>query len=332
MTDRILAVRGDGIGDVVLAEPAIRALAADGDVTLLCSAAGLPAAELVPSVSRTLVHDLPWIRADAAVVDAETTQRLVAAVRDLRVDRAVIFTSAGQAALPTALLLRLAEVPFIAARSLDHAGPLLDVRLSHDPPEHEVERNLELVEALGLPAPFDRRLKLRTEEPRISLPSGSVVVHPGATVATRTLTTEQWCAAIDMLARAGHPVVVTGVRGEPLAEAVRNAPGVAVDLVGRTSLPQLAGVLQSAEVLCIGHAGPMQLAAAVGTPVVATLPSSLPHERWRPWMVEHTIVWHVDPRCAGCARSRCRDHPAPSSLEDLVAAVANESDARLGAA
>ena len=57
----ILAVRQDSLGDVLLAGPAIRALAASGPVTLLCGERGAAAAGLLPGVEETIVWTAPWI-------------------------------------------------------------------------------------------------------------------------------------------------------------------------------------------------------------------------------------------------------------------------------
>ena len=57
----ILAVRQDSLGDVLLAGPAIRALAASGPVTLLCGERGAAAAELLPEVEEAIVWTAPWI-------------------------------------------------------------------------------------------------------------------------------------------------------------------------------------------------------------------------------------------------------------------------------
>lgn len=291
--ERILAVRGDGPGDVLLAEPALRALAEDGEVTLLCSAAGRAAVDVIPAVARTVVHDLPWLVADGTPVDPDATRHLIDAVRELAPRRAVIFTSPGQPALPTALLLRLAGVPFVAARSLDRPGPLLDVRLSHDPVEHEVDRNLELVEALGLPAPFDRRIRVDVGRSPVSLPAGAVVIHgscaPLGPSVSHSSMSALWLDVVEGFRREERPVILTGARGDRCATPLRSAAGVAIDLVGRTTFPELAAVFDAADVVCTARSGAMQLAAAVGTPVVAVMSSEAAIRR-QPWMVRHALL------------------------------------------
>jgi ADP-heptose:LPS heptosyltransferase len=56
----------------------------------------------------------------------------------------------------------------------------------------------------------------------------------------------------------------------PLAGAVRaQLTGPSCDLTGRTSLPQLAALLERADVMLANDTGPLHLAAALGRPVVA---------------------------------------------------------------
>jgi ADP-heptose:LPS heptosyltransferase len=49
----------------------------------------------------------------------------------------------------------------------------------------------------------------------------------------------------------------------------------------------------------------MHLAAAVGTPVVAVFPPTVPLDRWRPWRVPHVVLGAQDVACAGCRSRTC---------------------------
>src|ERR671911_1189508 len=181
----VLAVRLDNDGDVLLAGPAIRALAAGARrVTLLHGPRGRRAAALLPGVDATLEWRAPWIDPDPEPVDRADVDAVVERLAGLRADAAVVFGSFHQSPLPTALLLRMAGVPFVAATSEDYPGALLDVRHRIGDDVHEVERALDLAAAAGFPLPpgDDGALRLRRDgrAPR-HLPAGDyVVVHPGA--------------------------------------------------------------------------------------------------------------------------------------------------------
>src|SRR3954452_22086836 len=146
----VLVTRLDSEGDVLLAGPAIRAIAGGSSrVTLLCGPRGEQAARLLPGVDEIGVWGAPWIAPEPDPVEPAAVAALVEQVRALAADRAVILGSFHQSPLPTALVLRLAGVPHVAATSVDYPGSLLDVRHMIDDDVHEVERSLDLVATLG---------------------------------------------------------------------------------------------------------------------------------------------------------------------------------------
>ncbi|MGH9271880.1 MAG: glycosyltransferase family 9 protein, partial [Ilumatobacteraceae bacterium] len=214
-------------------------------------------------------------------------------------------TSSHQSCLPTALLLRLAGVPRLAAVSHDFAGGLLDHRIKGDPDVHEVERSLAVLAELGF-GPLDPSPRLAVD---VELPDpveGRVVLHPGAAVPARTLAPERWAAVAWELADRGFEVIVTGAGIETetctqVAGPTHHAPV----LLERGALAELARELASAEVVVTGNTGPAHLAAAVGRPVVSVFPPTVPAERWAPWGVPHVLLGNQGIECAGCRARRC---------------------------
>jgi heptosyltransferase-3 len=313
---RALVVRLDNDGDVLLAGPAVRAVAAGSDhVTLLVAPSGEQAARRLPGADDVLVWPCPWTGFDPPSVDPGSVADLVDTLHAKRFDVAVVLTSYHQSSLPTALLLRLAGVGRIVASSEDYPGSLLDVRHPPGGP-HEVERGLSLARAAGfaLPAGDDERLRLR--EPLQPLPSqlaaledGYVVVHPTASVPARAPSADGVHAIVAALAGAGRRVVVTGTAADAgaAAAAVRGVEG-ALDLAGRTTFGELAAVLAGADCVVVGNTGPAHLAAAVGTPVVSLFAPVVRAEAWRPWGVPSVLLGDQDAACAG---TRARTCPVP---------------------
>ncbi len=328
-----LVVRLDSDGDVLLAGPAVRAVAAGADrVVLLCGPRGAAAARLLPGVDEVLVWHCPWIDAEPRPVDPADVADLVARVQAARIDRALVLTSFHQSPLPTALLLRLARVPWVGATSEDFPGSLLDLR--HRLPEsglHEAQRQLALAEAAGfaLPAGDDGGLAVRRPLPDVSAVVGDgpyVVVHPGASVPARQPSAAWSARLVAALTAAGHRVLVTGGPGE--RELTAQVGGT--DLGGATDLAGLAAVLAGAGCVVVGNTGPAHLAAAVGTPVVSLFSPVVPAERWRPWRVPHVLLGD---QSAPCALSRARDCPVAGHpclddvpVHDAVAAVGSLLD------
>ncbi|WP_024876020.1 glycosyltransferase family 9 protein [Saccharomonospora piscinae] len=323
MTGRVLVARLDNIGDVLLAGPAIRAVAAGADhVTLLSGPRGRAGADLLPGVDDVVEWCAPWVDPEPGEVTEESVGSLVKQVRDLRVDTALVFTSFHQSPLPLALVLRLAGVPWLGAISEDYPGSLLDLRHRVDGDVPEPERALSLARAAGfaLPDGDDGTLAVRRPLPGVPGTVGAapfVVVHPAASVPARQPERQRTAAAVAALAEAGHRVMVTGspderhltgwVAAEATARAAEGAAGI-VDLGGATSLPQLAAVLAAAHVVVAPNTGPAHLAAAVGTPVVSLFAPVVPQSRWAPYGVARVVLGDQQ---APCRDTRARSCPVP---------------------
>jgi ADP-heptose:LPS heptosyltransferase len=332
MVTRTLAVRLDSLGDVLVTGPAIRALAASSEhLTLLCGPRGRAAAELLPGVDELLCWEAAWIDPEPRAVRRDDVDRLVATIGSGRYDRAVVFTSFHQSALPTALLLRLAGLPWIGALSEDYPGSLLDVRHRCLDDQPEPERALGLARACGaeLPAGDDGRLMLLPGAVADGLPEERVprrpyvVLHPGTSVPARAWPAERFRETCRLLA-ADRQVVVTGTAEEASLTAYV-AGGDGIDRGGATGLRDLARVLAGAEVVVVGNTGPAHLAAAVGTPVVSLFAPTVPAVRWAPYGIPVVLLGDQQAECRGSRAASCPvpGHPCLSSVTaaEVVAAV-----------
>jgi ADP-heptose:LPS heptosyltransferase len=335
----VLVARLDSEGDVLLAGPAIRAVAAGADrVTLLCGPRGRQAGALLPGVDELLVFRAPWIDPDPVPVERAAMLELVDRIAALGVDQAIALTSFHQSALPLALLLRMAGIETIAAISEDYPGSLLDVRHHAVEGRHEVVAALSTVGALGYALPPGDPGDLRLDTHGAHLPPGVeppyVVVHPGASVPARAWDPRHSAHLVTALANAGRQVVVTGSAGERelTARVAGPARDGVVDLGGATELPELAEVLAAADAVVVGNTGPAHLAAAVGTPVVSLFAPTVAPARWRPWLVAHELLY-VDVPCAGCRARQCpvAGHPCLGGVTvgDVLAALDRIAEPRL---
>jgi ADP-heptose:LPS heptosyltransferase len=325
----VLVVRSDNEGDVLLAGPAIRAVAAQARVTLLCGSRGYQAARLLPGVDRVLVRDLPWIDLEPRPVTRQWMSSLVDDLAELQCHEAIILTSFHQSPLPLAMLLRAAGVQRITAICEDYPGALLDVRLTPVPNEHEVERGLRTARAAGFPLPAgdDGLLHLKDEITAGVVRSDTVIVHPGASVSTRGIPAKLARRTVKALCAAGITVTVTGSANESgLTRFV--AGDEAQDLGGRTrDIAQLAQVVAGAGAIIVGNTGPAHLASSVRTPVVSVFSPVVPWESWRPFGVATTRFGDSAAACAGTRSRSCPipDHPCVSLLDpqDLACAARN---------
>jgi ADP-heptose:LPS heptosyltransferase len=303
---RVLLSRLDSMGDVLLTGPAVRAVASQARVVYLTSPRGEAAAALLPGVDEVIVHEVPWIAAAAPPVCRVDLDSLVARIAAAGVDAACILGSSHQSPLPLALLLRLAGVDAITAVSHEYPGSLLDRRVPGDPSLHEVERNLLVAATAGfdLPDGDDGRLRLDPSRlPVVDVPSGAVVVHPGASAPARTWPAGRWQSLVRLLVGGRRPVFVTGSTAERNLVATVAGPG-AEPVIG-PSLAELAATIGAASVVVCGNTGPAHVAAAMGTPVVEIFAPTVPAERWAPWCVPHVLLGDLTIACAGCRQRTC---------------------------
>lgn len=328
---RTLAVRLDNTGDVLVTGPAVRALAhGPGAVDVLAGPKGRAAARLLPGVQEVLCWECPWIDPDPQRVDSADVHGLVDRLAQRGYARALVFTSFHQSPLPTALLLRLAGIPWVGAISVDYPGSLLDLR--HLVPDDlpEPERALSLAQAAGfaLPPDDDGALAVRRPLPDVTdrVPAAPyVVLHPGTAVPARAWPVQRFRETARLLADRGVPVVVTGGPGEKTLTAAVRAAAPAMDLGGATTLAELAAVLAGAAAVVVGNTGPAHLAAAVSTPVVSLFAPTVPAVRWAPYRVPRVLLGDQQGPCRGSRVTWCPfpGHPCLShvSPRDVVTAV-----------
>ncbi len=330
---RVLLVRLDNLGDVLLTTPAFHAVKAalpHASLTLLASHIGAQAAALNPDIDDVLVYSAPWMDPwQKMPQDSEREQRMIAEIKARNFDGAIIFTSFRQSPLPSAYLCYLADIPLRVAASIDGPGSLLTTRHKH--PEtiiHEVEHNLNLVRVLGMDTD-ERDLVLVVPEaakrdianlfatytggtyaaPQTRRPL--VVVHPGCTMPARTYPWEMYVEVIDLLVeQLGAFVLVTGAQDEQelvntiLGQVRAKNKHATRAMAGTLAFPALCALIQAANLTITNNTGPMHIAAAVKTPVVALFALTNPPEQWRPWRVPHRQMYH-DVACRICYSRTC---------------------------
>jgi lipopolysaccharide heptosyltransferase II len=321
--ERILCIRLDALGDVLMTTPALRAIKETFprcQLTLMTSPAGAGASALIPAVDDVIVYDAPWMKATAPRVDSRPDRAMVERLSQAGFDAAVIFTVYSQNPLPAALLCYLADIPLRLAHCRENPYQLLTNWVRDPEPEtlvrHEARRQLDLVAAVGCRAADERMAMRIPAEARERIPEHLkwiglnrrfpwVVIHPGASAPSRRYPPEQFARAARRLALdVGMQILFTGSNEEvELVEGIREAMGVpSVSLAGRLDLGELAAVLELAPLLIANNTGPVHIAAAVGTPVVDLY--ALTNPQHTPWKVPHRVLNHDVP-CKYCYKSVC---------------------------
>jgi len=332
----VLCVRLDTLGDVLMTEPAMRALKASAPqrrLTLLTSPSGAEAGRLLPHVDQVLVYTAPWMKASPSKAGSGPDWSTIQSLRARRFDAAVVFTVYSQNPLPAALLCYLADIPLRLAHCRENPYHLLTDWVKETEPDalvrHEVQRQLDLVSSVGA----------STQDPRLalSIPDEStafvetllgdllepdrpwVVVHPGATAASRRYPPEQFATVARSLVRdLGWQVCFTGTEPERelIAAIQMSMMAPSHSLAGDLSLGDFAALLSRAPLLISNNTGAVHVAAAVGTPVVDLY--ALTNPQHQPWMVPRRVLFHDVP-CKFCHKSQC-----PEGHHDCLRLVAPE--------
>ncbi|MEH0973271.1 glycosyltransferase family 9 protein [Micromonospora sp. CPCC 205546] len=301
----ILALRALGVGDLVTATPALRALrAAYPDRELVLAAPGwlAPLLDLVGGVDRLVPTDglgspAPTPPAPHAAVNLHgrgpESHRLLAGTRPGRL------------------------LAYANPEAGHHDGP------SWRADEHEVDRWCRLLDWYGISA--DRTdLDLRRPAPG-GVPTGATVLHPGAKVPAKRWPPGRFAALARELAARGHRVVLTGSRDErATARRIAADAGLPPDavLAGRTDLGRLAALVAYARLVVSGDTGVAHLATGYRTPSVVLFGPVSP-ALWGPppGRSEHRALWRGEqdwPRWDGVG-----SHPtlAAVGVDEVMAAV-----------
>ncbi|MBM4045677.1 MAG: glycosyltransferase family 9 protein [Planctomycetes bacterium] len=332
---RLLVVRLDEIGDVVMTTPFLRELRRNlpkAWITVIVKPSVWNLMELCPHVDEVLTYD--W----------STHGRLWQVRRHWRASRLIwgrLWRRRFDLAIVPrwdadryhgAFLAYFAGVPWrvgYAERGPGRKpGPYggSDALFTHLVPgsnlKHEVEHNLDIIRFMGGMVE-EQRLELwvgQDDEAFAETVLAQYAVRPGESViglgpSSGNSYLKQWPLsnfidlALWLRTEYGHRILVIGAVGEEALgwEIQRTLGSSAINVVGKTTLRQMAALLKRCCLYVGNDAGPMHVAAAMGTPVLALFGPSC-HHRFRPWGDEHRVMWPA-PACGPCVTaqhvSRC---------------------------
>jgi heptosyltransferase-2/heptosyltransferase-3 len=354
---RVLVLKPDALGDVLLATPALRRLRA-----------GLPDAEIIGMVgpwSRVIwagnsdldaLHDLPFPGFNrtsdpnphlprprqslaATLRPYWLLLRYAALLRRYRYDAALLLRDDHWWG---ATLVALAGIP----RRIGHAHPLcapfLSDALPYDPAEHVSRQSLAVVEmfldakgfnsdtveplSIAFPLRFDPSHTAQVWADQwmaehVSLGERLVAIHPGASGPTKAWPPERWAALADTLSDRGLRVVLTGGPAEAAlaAQVAASMRQPALSVAGATSVGELAALLGRAALVVGGDTGPLHVAVSQAASTIHLFGPSDPG-RFGPWGdPERNIVLRASLPCSPCSSfDFCPRHTDPVECMDLI--------------
>jgi ADP-heptose:LPS heptosyltransferase len=329
---RLLLVRLDNIGDIIMLGPSIRAIKRsfpETQLTLMASPAGMQAAPLLPWLDDTITWRAIW--QDISGNFPQDPKRELALIQQLTLkafDGAFIFSSFSQSPYPPAYLCYLANIPVRVGQSKEFGGSLL-THWKKPPPDsgHQVDRNLALLEIAGLDV-IDRRLELHIPEAEkritrdllkaegIGNNQSYIVAAPGASCSSRRYSIDRFTDVIDQLSKKSElPIVVIGSQKEKkILEPILQLPlsnRKIFSLVGKTSVAQLAAVIQNATLTLTNNSASLHIADAFQIPMVILYSGTEYESQWKPRFSSFRLL-RIPTDCSPCYTFQC-----PYSMECL---------------
>ena len=330
---RILLLRLERIGDLLMTLDAIAAARAawpNATIDLAVGSWNRDLAKLIPGLRNVITIDVPWLARDGQG-DSWSTLRSRARSWRRQYDLVINF----EPDIRSNYLAWLSGAPTRAGYWTGGGGAFMTEALAFEPAVHVADNSLRLIRhAAGavpgaaitsapahLSVPKDVRENAAALLTTMSRPH--VGVHVSGGRESKQWHLDRFAQVARRLAESrGATIVLTGSAADrKMVDTVREQlNGVAVvDVAGKMDLPTLAGLMANLDVLVTGDTGPMHVASAVGTPVVALFGPADPR-RYGPRSPRQRII-RVDLPCSPCGQvrlppERCRGH-VPDCMDGI---------------
>jgi lipopolysaccharide heptosyltransferase II len=309
---RILLVRTDRLGDVILTLPMISLLRKrfpDAWIAMLLR-------EYTAGIVEGHRQLNEIILADRNTIPLPSSE-LIATLRQKNFDTAILV----RPMLGMAWIIYRAGIPLRIGTGYRWYSPLFNGKVYEhrkDAKRHELEYNISLLQGLGcslegepefgitIPPGVNEKVTALFDSMGIDRTKEIIVVHPGTGGSAREWPAEYFgILAAKLQAQRGVQVLVTGSKGEErkVASVLIETKGVAIPLVGVLSLKELAAVIGRSALFISNSTGPLHIAVAMGTPVLSMFPQKLPMSaaRWGPYTSRKQVLSPAaDLDCSDC--------------------------------
>jgi lipopolysaccharide heptosyltransferase II len=308
---KILLVRTDRLGDVILSTPVATALkknAANAHVTFLARQYTAEVLRCHPHVDDIIEIDGPEIHGSG--------RRLIRALRQKNFNAAVMLHPRP----PLAWAIWRSGIPQRIGTGYRWYSFLFNHRLYEHrktAARHEAEYNLRLLPPLGIPnaevefhfaLPVVEQERIAAKLNALGVGPQPVILHPGSGGSSRDWPPEYFAQLADMIhEKFGVPVILTGAAHETnlinrIQKQTKTKP---LSLCGRLTITELAVLCRRAAVFVSNSTGPLHLAVMVGTPVVAFYPPirACRPERWGPYGRLSDVLMSQSAECNRCRRT-----------------------------
>lgn len=332
---KILLVRTDRIGDVVLTLPCVKIIK-----------------ENYPDV---VVHFLgneytaPLIEANSYVDKIHTIQNpskvkvsdLISLLRKEKFDICIVFHPRPRiawAAFLAGIKIRIGTA--YRWYSFLFNSKVFDHRKTAE--YHELEYNLRMLKKLNISAPLqkkdidygikadlesEQKIRQKLSDIGIDLNKKSIIIHPGSGGSSEDWPIIRFIELTSMMASGLNVnIILTGSKNEfELCEKIK-ADTNSYNVAGKFDLKEFIALINNAEILIANSTGPIHIAAALGKYVIGFYPkiTQCSAERWGPYTPKASI-FNPSISCGNCTREQCASLNCMNSIEteDVVNSIKN---------
>jgi 3-deoxy-D-manno-octulosonic-acid transferase/heptosyltransferase-1 len=328
----ILIVKLSAIGDVIHTLPSLNALCRlypDAHITWVIEEAAADLIKNHPYLEEVLVSRRKrWskdIRSGRLGNALREINSFIKTLRQRHYDLVIDFQGLFKSSMIVFLSRGERKLGYDSLQEL--SGLFLNEKIPEDMNKHAVDRYLDFPRYLGakienvefiLPPNKEAQANVRILLDKYNLQDKKfIAINPIALWETKLWNNEKFARLADLINdNLQMKVVFTGSEKETLDKITSSTNKEIINLGGQTSLPELACLYQQARIVISTDSGPMHLAAAVGTPVIALFGPTDP-ARTGPYGFGHTIIKTELP-CSPCFLKKC---PTKKCMEDIIPAL-----------
>ncbi|MCL4418290.1 MAG: lipopolysaccharide heptosyltransferase II [Actinobacteria bacterium] len=318
---KVLCIRLDSIGDVIMTSPAIRAIketSPESKISLLTSTSGSSIANYIKEIDEVIEFDADWVKNNSQK-GLKGLEKIIGLLKSKKFDIAIIFTVYSQNPLPSAMLAYMADIPIRIGYCHENPYKLLTHWIPDPEPvkfiRHEVRRQLDLVSLVGCKTKnelfslsISKKDKYETFKILFNLGIDFnkkwIVMHPGASEKIRRYSAKEFAKVGQELISRGFQVLITGGKEEiELTKSIQKKVGVnSVSLGGKLSLAQFISTIEASVLAITNNTSTSHIAAAVKTPVIVLYAKTNPQHI--PWQSKSKVLY-FDVPCKACRRNIC---------------------------
>lgn len=311
---KILLIRLDHLGDVVMTRPAMAALKRkfpQARIEVLIGQDNLALIKQDPWVDEFIPMKHHWFSRSASTKEiAAERRRILKILKDRRYDVGIDF----RGDFRHIVLMRQAKIKWTLGYGITGGGFLLSCQIPYDWHLHQTALNGNLIKGFGVPQdlanlrigyPAQRTRDLFQQFPALASSRQKVLVHPGAGYASKKWPVNHYRRLIDtLLTKANTQVVLIGTEEEKKEFSYPQPPENLLDLRGTTRLEDLPALMDLCQFYIGNDSGPAHIAAAQGLRGIILFSGTNDSRLWRPWSETLKIISKEVP-CSPCGEKIC---------------------------